>query len=181
VSTRPLVSSVGRRIRSAVTLIRACLVSVCLIPPISYAQDVSPLTDSIRNVVLKTTPVSIELTPKPGFAATLQAARGGSGAVALALDGVEGTASQPVRINVFLNRPDAVPATSDDDPNLLGFLYLIPRRGVVMRTGRAFDLTSVPDLDERRLTVTLVPVTGERETPKDLSLTVAQIYVQREQ
>ena len=45
-------------------------------------------------------------------------------------------------------------ATSTDDTNFLGFLYLIPRRGQVRRTSQAFDLASVPSLDERRLRAT---------------------------
>jgi Protein of unknown function (DUF_B2219) len=181
VSRYPLVSTVARRIRFAVILIHACLIFVCLIQQISYAQDMSPLSDSIRNVVLKSAPVSVELTPKPGGAAALEAARGGSGSVVLAVEGVMGTCSQPVRINVFLNRPDATLATSTDDTNFLGFLYLIPRRGQIRRNSQAFDLASVPSLDERRLSVTLVPITGESDTPKDLSLVIGQIYLQREQ
>jgi hypothetical protein len=172
---------VVRRIRFAVNLMLAGLTAVCLAAPIGYAQDMSPLSNSIRNMAVKSAPVSAELAPRAGFSAALQMARGGSGSVTLTVEGVEGTCSQPVRLNIFLNRPDAGLATPIDDTNFIGFLYLIPRRGQIGRASQAFDLSSVPNLDERRLTVTLVPVAGESETPKDLSLVIARIYLQREQ
>jgi hypothetical protein len=54
-------------------------------------------------------------------------------------------------------------------------------RGVVRRTGRAFDLTSVDIADAAApLRVTLVPVVGVDAAPRDASLTVEEIYIRRE-
>jgi hypothetical protein len=139
------------------------------------------LSNAVRGLVLISEPVTVTLTPGPGFVAALDTARQGRGAVALAMEGLEGRATQPIRISVFVDKPDATRATPIEDPHHLGYLFLIPVRGVVRRTGRAFDLTSVDIADAAApLRVTLVPVVGVDAAPRDASLTVEEIYIRRE-
>jgi hypothetical protein len=145
------------------------------------ADRSADLTGRVQKVALTSEPVTLALTPRAEFARALGAARDGTGAVALAVEGIEGTSSQPVRINIFVNKPDVTRATPPEDPHFLGYVYLIPRRGVVKRTGGAFDLTPIGHLDPAaRLTVTLVPIAGKDAAPTDAALTVGQIYVRRE-
>lgn len=139
------------------------------------------LTNTVRAVALKSEPVTITLTPRPEFASAFEAARQGHGTVALAVEGIEGKSTQPIRINVFFDKPDATRATALEDPHFLGYVYIIPRRGEVKGTGRAFDLSSVKIFDAAApLRITLVPIAGADATPRDASLSVGQIYVRQE-
>ena len=99
----------------------------------------------------------------------------------LAIEGIEGLAAQPVRINVFLNKPDADNRSSTEDPSCLGFIQLLPARGTVRPMGHAFDLSQVRYLDPAKpIRVTLVPVVGTDSKPSDLSLHIGRIYLRRE-
>lgn len=171
--------------RNAVPLLAAlwfaaACVGPCLAAAGASAQEMSSLSDTVRDVALTSGPVTIALSPSADFARWLEAARNGQGAVALTLADIQGTSPQPVRINVFVDKPDATRTTVDDDPHFLGFVYLIPRQGRVGRTGQAFDLTPLGTLAAGRLTVTLVPIVGTGAAPTESSLRIGQIYIRRE-
>ena len=131
-------------LRSLVLVSAAGLASGC---SVLAQQRPVILSNTVRALALISESVTVTLTPEPGFVAALDAARQGRGAVALAVEGVEGRATQPIRVSVFVDKPDATRATPIEDPHHLGYLFLIPVRGVVRRTGRAFDLTSVDITD----------------------------------
>jgi hypothetical protein len=107
-----------------------------------------------------------------------QAAEQGSGVV---VEGIEGTLTQPVRLNVFVNKPDANRTTSLEDPHFLGYIDLLPTHGRVESGGRLFDLSTVKAIDPAApLEVTLVPVVGRNMAPSDASLRLSRIYARRE-
>ena len=179
------VRAVRSRLRWRSTALCCAGALVCGYLVDAMAQDrgqerATDLTDRVRQVVLTSEPVTVTLQARAEFSSVFEAARRGEGVVALAVEGIAGTTSQPLRINVFVNKVDVTRATSVDDPHFLGFLYLIPRRGAVQPTGRGFDLTPVGPIDPARLTVTLVPIAGKSAAPADAALTVGQIYVRRE-
>lgn len=172
-----------RRLKQALrTLVLASAAGSACGCPVLAQQRPTILSNSVRELVLTSDPVTVTLAPAPDLAAALDAARQGRGAVALAVEGIEGRATEPIRLNVFVDKPDATRGTSIDDPHLLGYVYIIPARGLVRRTGRAFDLSSVERADAvAPLRVTLVPVVGTDAAPRDASLTIERIYVRREE
>lgn len=171
-----------RRLKHALrTLVLASAAGLACGCPVLAQQRPTILSNPVRELVVTSEPLTVTLAPAPDFAAALDAARQGRGAVALAVEGIEGRATQPIRLNVFVDKPDATRGTSIEDPHLLGYVFIIPARGVVRRTGRAFDLSSVGLADAvAPLRVTLVPVVGTDAAPRDASLTIERIYIRRE-
>lgn len=171
-----------RRLKHALrTLVLASAAGLACGCPVLAQQRPTILSNPVRELVVTSEPLTVTLAPAPDFAAALEAARQGRGAVALAVEGIEGRATQPIRLNVFVDKPDATRGTSIEDPHLLGSVFIIPARGVVRRTGRAFDLSSVGLADAvAPLRVTLVPVVGTDAAPRDASLTIERIYIRRE-
>jgi hypothetical protein len=103
------------------------------------------------------------------------------GTITLAVESIEGMLTQPIRINVFVNKPDANSKTSVEDTHFIGYISMFPRLGGVKGVSRAFDLSSMEAVDPTApLRVTLVPVTGIDLTPRDAALRVGRIYVRRE-
>ena len=99
----------------------------------------------------------------------------------LAIEGIEGNVTQPIRINVFLNDPGAERHSSTDDARCVGSIQVLPVHGTLRPASYAFDLSQVPDLDPRRpIRVTLVPVIGTNSAPRDVSLRVGRIYLRRD-
>lgn len=167
---------------STTALLCAALIPALLSSNKSSAEgSLVALTNIVAGVVLKSEPVTITLTPRPEFRSTLDAARSGTGVVTLAVEGIEGTSTQPIRMNVFLDKPEATRWTPIDDPHFLGYVYLIPLRGQVRRTGRAFELSNAKVFDTTTgLRVTLVLVTGANMPPANTSLIIGEIYVREE-
>jgi hypothetical protein len=151
--------------------------------PIARAQDQPVfLTDPVSALALGSEPLTVTLSPRPELKQTLQAARQGRGVVTLAIEGVEGTLTQPVRINVFVNKPDADRTTPVDDPHFVGYIHVAPARsGVARGVNRVLDLAPVRDLNpDAPVGVTLVPVAGINDAPRDASLQVRRIVIRRE-
>ena|SRR5947209_3915128 len=137
------------------------------------------LSETVRDVALGPDPVTIALAPHGDFATALEAARRGTSVVVLALQNIRGKSTQPLRINVFLDKPDANRATPPADSHFVGFVYLIPTRSEV-RGGRAFDLSGLKSFDPKSLRVTLVPIAGTDAAPRDASIVVGQVDVRRD-
>jgi hypothetical protein len=143
------------------------------------AQADEPLTSVASDVLLGTAPVSVTLLPHEALASALREAD--QTPVVLAVNGIAGTAAQPIRINVFLDKPGADNRTSPDDPSFLGFIQLLPNQTTVRRTGYNFDLSGRGNLDAAKpIPVTLVPVVGDNSVPTQVSLRIGRIYIKRQ-
>jgi hypothetical protein len=139
------------------------------------------LTNTVTGVALDTHPVTVTLSPSPQLKSALNAAELGRATVALAVEAIRGTLTQPVRVNVFVNRPDADRTTPLEDPHFLGYINVQPTRGRVDNAGRLFDVpaNAIGDLIGA-VRVTLVPVVGSDDMPRDAVLQVGRIYMRRE-
>jgi hypothetical protein len=136
------------------------------------------LSSIVTDVRLGSTPLTVDLVPERSLETALRA--GGNVLIVLAVEGLEGTTVQPVRINVFLDKPDADSRTATDAPNGVGFIQLVPVRGIVRRVGHAFDLPQIRDLElNKPIRITLVPVVGVDGVPSDTSLRIARIYLRQ--
>jgi hypothetical protein len=124
------------------------------------------------------------LTPLPEFAPALRAAQNSAAPVILTIEGITGKPTHPLRINVFVGRPDATPKTSTNDPHFVGYIAIAPNYGADPARGidisRGFDVSNLEiSGDDEGLRVTLVPVAGLAEAPRDLSLQIRRIYFHR--
>jgi hypothetical protein len=139
----------------------------------------APLTSVAADVQLGSAPFTVDLVPEPALATAAHA--GGNVLLVLVVEGLAGTTVQPVRVNVFLGKPDADRHTPTDDPGFVGFIQLLPVRGTVGPVGHAFQLT---DLHRRQLNrpirISLVPVVGDNGVPSDVFLRISRIYLRRE-
>jgi hypothetical protein len=143
---------------------------------IAVANGQERLTSVASGVALGSAPVTVALDPQPRLADALRA--DDDAPIVLAIEGIEGTAAQPVRINVFLNKPDADRAVSSEDASAVGFIQLLPVRGAVRRIGHAFEIPRSLRLQpSSRLQVTLVPVIGVGEAPEGVALRIERIYL----
>jgi hypothetical protein len=170
--------------RGWINLLASASVMACLAlaaTPGNGQESAVPLTNTLTAVPLRSQPVTVTLSPSPDLKSALDAAERGRASVALAVEGVSGTLTQPVRINVFVNKPDANRTTPLEDPHFLGYIHVPPRRGRVENAGRLFDVPAdaVAGL-AAPLRVTLVPVVGSDSAPRDASLQIGRIYVRRE-
>jgi hypothetical protein len=157
------------------------VVLALLMAPMARAQE-QPLSEPVTALELRSEPLTVTLSPRPEMKPALQAARAGGGVVTVAIEGVEGTLTQPVRINVFINKPDADRTTPVDDPHFVGYIHVAPtREGVARGVNRVLDLAPVRDLDpDAPVRVTLVPVVGINDAPRDAALRVRRILIRRE-
>ena len=137
--------------------------------------------DQVALLALRSEPVTVTLSPQAALKPALQTARQGDGPITLAVEGIEGTLTQPIRINVFVNKPDANSGTTVEDLHFLGYISISPRPGGLKGAGRAFDLSAMEALDPAApIEVTLVPVAGINGMPRDAALQVGRIYIRRE-
>jgi hypothetical protein len=145
---------------------------------LSGLAEAQELTDIAADLRLGTVPAAVKLTPKPALALALDSAN--PSPPVLAIEGIEGAAAQPVRINVFVNKRDADNRTPTTDSNCVGFIQLLPVRGEVRRTGMAFEISRTLDLDPARsIWITLVPVVGtDNSVPRDVTLRIARLYIE---
>ena len=135
------------------------------------------LSSIASNAELGSNPLVVDLLPTPPLDALLRAPS--SEPIVLAVEGVEGTTPLPVRINLFLDKPDADSRTSTDDPSFIGFLQLLPVRGTVRRIGHVFDIPPTLRLARNGpIKITLVPVVGTDSVPNDVSLHIARIFLE---
>jgi len=143
------------------------------------AAPVGSLTSVERVQRLGPRPVTVRLEPR---AREASASPGREVAVSVALEGIEGVAIQPVRINVFLDRPDADRNLAISDPHYVGFVQLMPRRGgiVAARSQRLTLRRGASCATIRRMTVTLVPVVGRNSAPVQSDLRIGRVYVRCE-
>jgi Protein of unknown function (DUF_B2219) len=143
------------------------------------------LTTTVAGLSLGSAPATVALTPLPELAPALRAAQNSAAPVILAIEGVSGQPVHPLRINVFVGKPDATPKTSTNDPHFAGYIAIAPKYGGGQTQGvevsRDFDVSNL-DLSSkpRSLQVTLVPVAGIAEAPHSLSLRVRRIYLRRD-
>ena len=172
---------IALRERRCIAALIAVLACAAMPENPSMAQSPPALTKPATGVALGAQPLTVALQPQPAMRPAFADARRGSNVVALAIEGLEGTMTQPVRINVFIGKPDANRNTSVDDPHFVGTIALLPRNGRLKPTGRIFDLSHVTGLDTAApLQVTLVPVVGTDDAPQaphDATLHVGKIYV----
>ncbi|HEX3494279.1 MAG TPA: hypothetical protein VHT48_02725 [Methylocella sp.] len=143
------------------------------------------LTTTVAGLSLGNAPATVALTPLPELAPALRAAQNGAAPVILAIEGVSGQPVHPLRINVFVGKPDATPKTSTNDPHFVGYIAIDPKYGGGQRqrieVSRDFDVSNLDLSSESRgLQVTLVPVAGIAEAPRGLSLRVRKIYLRRD-
>ena len=143
------------------------------------------LTTTVAGLSLGSAPATVALTPLSELAAALRAAQNSAAPVILAIEGVSGQPVHPLRINVFVGKPDATPKTSTNDPHFAGYIAIAPKYGGGQTQGvevsRDFDVSNL-DLSSkpRSVQVTLVPVAGIAKAPHSLSLRVRQIYLRRD-
>lgn len=135
------------------------------------------LTNIATDLKLGTAPLAVKLTSEADLASALEA--GKSLPMALAIEGIEGATVQPVRINVFVDKPDADNLTPTTDPRFVGFIQLLPVRGEVRRTGIAFEMPMIRYSDfGASISITLVPVVGtDNRAPRDVALRIARLYL----
>ena len=122
-----------------------------------------------------TAPLAVRLTPTPALASALDLA----GPPVLAIEGIEGAASQPIRVNIFINKRDADNRTPTTDFELRRLHQLLPVRSNVRRTGIALEIPNNRKLDAARsIWITLVPVVGmDNSVPRDVALRIARLYL----
>jgi hypothetical protein len=134
---------------------------------------------NVESARLGSEPVTVRLAPalrrgpdSPGREA----------AVSISIEGIAGRASQPVRINVFLDKPGADRKAGPGDPHFVGFIQLMPRRDgtIAPRSQRLALRGGASCAAVRRMTVTLVPVVGADRAPVDSALTVGRVYARCE-
>jgi hypothetical protein len=143
------------------------------------------LTTTVTGLSLGSAPATVALTPLPELAPALRAAQNSAAPVILAIEGVSGQPVHPLRINVFVGKPDATAKTSINDPHFAGYIAIAPKYGGGqthgIEVGRDFDVSNlVRQSESRGLQVTLVPVAGIAEAPHSLSLRVRRIYLRRD-
>jgi hypothetical protein len=102
----------------------------------------------------------------------------GESGTALALDDVTGETDRPIRINVFLDKPDADRRTSTEDPHFLGYLQLMPtgpdgHRHVAAST--EFDMAAAPIGAAGSLSISLIPIIGIDQAPTGITLKIGRI------
>jgi hypothetical protein len=137
------------------------------------------LSSTITQARLGTEPLTVNLEPLPALAPALRTKD--DNPTVLAIEGIEGNVTQPIRINIFLNEPGAGRHNATDDPRCVGFIQVLPVRGKLRPTSEAFDLSQIPDFDPKKpIQVTLVPVVGTDGAPRDVSLSVGRIYLRRD-
>jgi len=160
------------------------LVAVLLNGPYRTDAQTLALTTAAAGLTLGSVPVTVTLTPLPELAPALRAAQNSAAPVILTIEGITGKPAHPLRINVFVGRPDATPKTSTNDPHFVGYIAIAPKYGAEPARGieisRGFDVSNL-DIsgDDEGLRVTLVPVAGLAEAPRDLSLQIRRIYFHR--
>lgn len=135
------------------------------------------LTDIATDLQVSTAPLVVKLTPEQALTSALNA--GHHLPLALAIEGIEGAAPQPVRINVFVNKRDADNLTPTIGSSSLGFIQLLPVNGGVRRVSIAFEIPMIRNLDlGRSIWITLVPVVGtDNSVPRRLALRIARLYI----
>jgi hypothetical protein len=143
------------------------------------------LTTTVTGLSLGSAPATVTLTPLSEFTQALRAEQNRAAPVILAIEGVSGQPVRPLRINVFVGKPDATPKTSTNDPHFVGYIAIAPKYGGGHTQGievsRDFDVSNlVLSSGSRSLQVTLVPVSGIAEAPHGPSLRVRQIYLRRD-
>lgn len=150
------------------------------------AQDLTlALTTTVTGLSLGSSPATVTLTPLPGFGPALRAAQIRATPVTLAIEGITGQPVRPLRINVFVGKPDATPKTSTNDPHFAGYIAIAPKYGGGQTQGidvsSGFDVSNLDLASESQgLQVTLVPVAGIAGAPRGLSLRIRQIYLRRD-
>jgi len=160
------------------------LVAALLNGPYRTDAQTLALTTAATGLTLGRVPATVTLTPLPEFAPALRAAQNSAAPVILTIEGITGKPAHPLRINVFVGRPDATPKTSTNDPHFVGYIAIAPKYGVEPARGieisRGFDVSNL-DIsgDAEGLRVTLVPVAGLAGAPRDLSLQIRRIYFHR--
>src|ERR1700732_3921064 len=102
------------------------------------------LTTTFAGLSLGSAPATVTLTPLPELAPAQRAAQNRAAPVILAIEGVSGQPIHPLRINVFVGKPDATPKTSTNDPHFAGYIAIAPKygggQGIEVRRGLAvFD------------------------------------------
>ena len=142
------------------------------------------LTTAATGLTLGRVPATVTLMPLSELAPALSAAQNSAAPVILAIEGITGQPTHPLRINVFVDRPDATPKTSTNDPHFVGYIAIAAKYGAEQAGGieisRGFDVSKLDILrDSQGLRVTLVPVAGIAGAPRDLSLQVRRIYFRR--
>jgi len=160
------------------------LVAALLNGPYRTDAQTLALTTAATGLTLGSVPATVTLTSLPGFAPALRAAQNSAAPVILTIEGITGKPAHPLRINVFVGRPDATLKTSTNDPHFVGYIAIAPNYGAEPARGidisRGFDVSNL-DIsgDDEGLRVTLVPVAGLAEAPRDLSLQIRRIYFHR--
>jgi hypothetical protein len=164
-----------------VIAIAIVLCATCPGSSVSTEQKLSNLSGVVIDSVLGPEPITISLSPKPELSPALKTAARGGEPVALVIKDIDGQSSQPIRVNVFLNKPGANRTTPLEEPNFLGYINISPDRdGLVHGEGRAFDVSSLELDSALTVNVTLVPVVGSSEPPRDAALRVGRVYIRRE-
>lgn len=100
----------------------------------------------------------------------------------LTIEAIQGRSVQPIRINVFVDKPDADHATPTTDSRCAGFIQLLPRDGVVRKTGAVLDVSNLLPRDPTApVDITLVPVIGTgSEPPKGVDLEIGRMLIEYE-
>lgn len=140
----------------------------------------SGLTNAVEGVEIYRAPVTVKLSSKAVLGGAIAEARRGGRPIALVVEGVGGAIDEPVRINVFINKPDADRATSLEDVHFIGYLQLMPAPGRPTFANFALQVPPESLFDQGDVDVTLVPSVGVGEPPRGATITVQKIELRSE-
>jgi polyphenol oxidase len=111
---------------------------------------------------------------------------GSASEYALHIEGIEVPSDEQALFNVFLNMPEATASTSLDIPNFVGTVTVLAKGPQLnghagTNTNAAFDVTdalAVVAKGKNTLSVTLVPVAADGETPVSFHASFKLIYIE---
>jgi polyphenol oxidase len=152
------------------------------------AEKLAPLVfaaPSAAPTALGTAPITRDITlPQPHAQAFAALSAEAPAQFVLNVRGISVPSDQQAMFNVFLNLPDATPATSTDVPNFVGMVTVLAKSkegGAHQHaeTNAAFDVSDVLGQvkDGGKLAVTLVPVAGEGAPSQDSQATFRQVSI----
>jgi hypothetical protein len=155
--------------------------------PERSAPAAPPLTigSPQENLKLGPDPLTQSVTlPEANQRVLLEAAPRNSRTEVIRISGVKGGPGAAAIVRVFVNLPNAAPDTSVSDPHYVGYFTLVPGslRGSHghSETGLNVELPLRSETRalvgrEQDLSVTLVPVVGDKDAPANLDLTIGSI------
>jgi polyphenol oxidase len=106
----------------------------------------------------------------------------------LHIEGVVAPAGTAPIVRVFIDEPDATASTTVEDPHFVGYFSVVPHHtageasahDVVRTRNYVFELRANAEVMRQKgdaVSITLVPVAGEKDQPKSFNLTYKKAYL----